>query len=277
LWRSDDSGSAWRPVAGQGIKGNVLLLAVSPIHTDTLFAAGYRELWKSLDGGRRWLAIPGPRTAGRITALLALPSGALLAGTDNGLYRTATVGKTREIWKPVLLGGGASRVEFLQRSEKAIAAVTSAGAFVGEDTEARWRACGPMPESAAWYGLAVDPTADRIALAATSKGLYRSTDGCTSWTPVRDGLDAGTVSHVLFHPSERGVVFASQYGGLVRSADSGVHWQPVDAGGRHGIWPSALLILSAAPEHLFALLPRRGVLSCGIGPDVASAHGSSGR
>jgi photosystem II stability/assembly factor-like uncharacterized protein len=278
LWRSDDQGLTWRPVAGQGIRGNILLLAVSPSHSDTVFAAGYRSLWKSSDGGRKWVEIPGPRGAGRITALLAVPSGALLAGTDSGLYRASGRGMTSGIWKPVLLAGGASRVEFLQRSgAKAIAVVTSAGAFVGEDTEEGWRACGRLPERAAWYGLAVDPAADGAALAATSRGLFRSTDRCASWTPVRAGLDGGTVSYVLFHPTEPGVAFASQYGELVHSTDSGVHWQLVDVGGRHRFWPSALLILPAAPERLFALLPRRGVRSCGIGPDVASAHGPSGR
>jgi hypothetical protein len=176
------------------------------------------------------------------------------------------------------LGGGASRVDFMQRSgEKAIAVVTSAGAFVGEDTELDWKKCGALPESPAWYGLAVDPAAENIALAATSRGLFRSMDRCASWIPVREGLDGGTVSHVLFHPSEPGVVFASQFGGLVRSTDSGVRWQPVDVGGRHRFWPSALLILSAAPERMFALLPRRGVLSFGIGPDVAGSAAGSGR
>jgi photosystem II stability/assembly factor-like uncharacterized protein len=274
LWRSDDSGENWRPVASRGIKGNILVLAVSPNDAEAVFAAGYRSLWKSLDGGRRWVEIPAPRGVSRITELLALPSGTLLAGTDGGLYRE----QARGVWKPVLLDGGVSRVELLQRSgEKDIAVVTSAGAFVGEDTENGWRACGALPENAAWYGLAVDPTGDRVALGATSKGLFRSTDGCASWSPVRSGLDGGTVSHVLFHPTEPGVALASQDGGLVQSIDSGVHWQPVDAGGRHGFWPSAILILSAAPEHLFALLPRRGVLTCSIGPDVASARGQSGR
>jgi photosystem II stability/assembly factor-like uncharacterized protein len=278
LWRSDDSGVTWRPVAAQGISGNVLVLAVSPNRANTVFAAGYRSLWKSSDGGSKWTGIPGPRAAGRITALLPLLNGALLAGTDTGLYWAAPGGNTTGNWKPVLLGGGASRVESLQLSgEKAIAVITSAGAYVGENTETAWKACGSLPENATWYSLAVDPGENGIALAATSRGLYRSTDRCASWTPVREGLDGGTVSHVLFHPNQPGVAFASQYGGLVHTSDSGVHWQPVDVGGRHRFWPSALLILSAAPERLFALLPRRGVLLCSIGPDVQIVHSPGGR
>ena len=274
LWRSEDSGVTWQPVAGAGIKGSVLVLTASPNHAGTLYAAGYREIWKSIDGGRKWIEVPGPRGAGRIAGLLDLPSGEVLAGTDTGLYRQS--GKAP--WNPVLLGGGASRVESLQRSgEKDVAAITSAGAFLSHDIAQSWKTCGALPGGASWYGLAVDSHADNVALAATSMGLFRSTDRCASWTPVREGLDGGTVSQILFHPTEPGVVFASQYGRLVRSADSGAHWQPVDFGGRHRFWPSRLLILPAAPEHLFALLPRRGVLTCSIGPDVDSVHGSSGR
>jgi photosystem II stability/assembly factor-like uncharacterized protein len=274
LWRSEDSGVTWQPLAGAGIKGSILVLTASPNHAGTLYAAGYRAIWKSVDGGRKWVEVPGPRGVGRIAGLLDLPSGEVLAGTDAGLFRQS--GKAP--WKPVLLAGGASRVESLQRSsEKDVAAITSAGAFLSQDAVQDWKTCGALPSGASWYGLAVDPHADNTALAATSMGLFRSTDHCASWTPVREGLDGGTVSQILFHPTEPGVVFASQYGGLVRSADSGAHWQPVNVGGRHRFWPSRLLILPAAPEHLFALLPRRGVLTWSIGPDVDSVHGSSGR
>jgi len=276
LWRSDDAELNWRPVAGQGIRGNILTLTALPGHAGTVFAAGYREIWKSVDGGRRWIEIPGPRGASRITTLLGLRSGTLLAGTDAGLSRRSAQG----VWKPVLLGGGASRVVFVQASgEKAAAVVTAAGAFVSQDTEQNgWTACGALPEQAEWYGLAVDPGGSGTALAATSRGMFRSTDQCASWTPVREGLEGGTVSHVVFHPSERGVVFASQFGDIVRSSDGGEHWQSVDAGGRHRFWPSALLILSAAPGRMYALIPRRGVLSFGIGPQVAtSAASPSGR
>ena len=239
-----------------------------------MFAAGYRSLWKSVDGGRRWLEIPAPRAAGRITSLLALSSGALLAGTDSGIFQRSEKG----VWKAVLPGGGASHVEFMQRSgERTIAAVTAAGAYVSEDTGANWRACAALPERAEWYGLAVDPGDGGTALAATSRGLFRSTDRCGSWVPVREGLDAGTVSHVVFHPAEKGVALASQFGGLIRSTDSGVHWQAVDTGSARRFWPSELVILSAAPERVFALLPRRGVLSCGIGAGVASSSTVSGR
>ena len=271
LWRSDDLGATWIPFAARGIGGNILALAVAPNHPETVFAAGYRTLWKSAAG--RSTVIPGPHTAGRTTALLALSPERLLAGTDNGLFERSPKG----VWKMVLLAGGASRVDLLQRSgERGIAAVTSAGAFVSEDTGATWKTCGLLPELAQWYALAMEPSGNGTALAATSRGLFRSTDHCASWSAVH-GVESGTVSFVVFHPTETGVAFASQYGGIVSSADGGVHWQPVDVGERHGSWPSTLLVLAAAPERLFALQPRRGVMYCSVGRNVAATRGSGGR
>jgi len=272
LWRSDDLGDTWTPLAARGIGGNILALAVAPNHPETVYAAGYGTLWKSSAGGR-WIVIPGAHLAGRTTTLLALSPERLLAGTTNGLFERSAKGA----WKLVLLAGGASRVDLLQRSgEKAIAAVTSAGAFVSEDTGETWKSCGPLPELAQWYALAVNPVEDGTALAATSRGLFRSADHCASWAPVQ-GVESGTVSLVVFHPTEPGVAFASQYGGIVSSTDGGVHWQPVDVGERHGSWPSSLLVLATAPERLFALQPRRGVMYCSIGRNVAATRGTGGR
>ena len=272
LWRSDNLGETWTPLAARGIGGNILALAVAPNHPDTVYAAGYRTLWKSAPAGR-WIVIPGPHTTARTTALLALSPERLLAGTANGLFERSPKG----VWKSVLLAGGASRVDLLQRSgEKGVAAVTSAGAFVSEDTGGTWRACGPLPRSAQWYALAVDPSGNGTALAATSLGLFRSVDHCAAWSAVH-GVEGGTVSLVLFHPTEPGVAYASQFGGIVSSADGGVHWQPVDVGERHGSWPSTLLVLSAAPERLFALQPRRGVMYCSIGRNAAATSGNGGR
>jgi photosystem II stability/assembly factor-like uncharacterized protein len=112
-----------------------------------------------------------------------------------------------------------------------------------------------------------------VALAATSEGMFRSTDRCGSWTKVSQGLLADTVSVVLFHPTRTGEAFASQGGHVLRSDDAGLHWFPLNDEGRGASWPSALLVLPAAPERLFALFPRRGIFSSTVeGPLPPTAH-----
>jgi hypothetical protein len=91
--------------------------------------------------------------------------------------------------------------------------------------------------------------------------MFRSTDDCKSWARIAGGLQAATVSLVLFHPTRAGEAFASQDGLIFQSLDGGQHWAPVDEQNEGGSWPSALLVLPEAPSRLFALLPRRGVAS----------------
>ncbi|MCS6805254.1 MAG: pre-peptidase C-terminal domain-containing protein [Acidobacteriota bacterium] len=62
--------------------------------------------------------------------------------------------------------------------------------------------------------LAVDPTNPDVAYASTEvNGIYKTTDGGTSWKPISDGLP-GLFSHrtyqplLLHHPTESGVVYA---------------------------------------------------------------------
>jgi hypothetical protein len=117
---------------------------------------------------------------------------------------------------------------------------------------------------AVWYGLTLDFDRAGGSLAATSRGLFRSTDGCVSWQPVRGGLDQGTVSAAVFHPRHPGEALASQYGRIFLTIDGGQSWRPFDDKGRNGAYPSALLVLPEAPQLLFALFPRRGILSISI-------------
>jgi len=112
-------------------------------------------------------------------------------------------------------------------------------------------------------------------LAATPAGLFRSVDGCRTWSQVHAGLDTQTVSLVLFHPTRAGEAFVSQGGRIFVSTDGGQRWQPIDdeAGGNAG--PASLIILSAAPDTLFALFPRRGVYTTGIGMWAAATEKTS--
>jgi len=156
-----------------------------------------------------------------------------------------------------------------------VAALSAHGAFASRDSGATWKTCGQPAPSAVWYGLAFDSGGTHgangatTALAATSTGLFRSADGCLSWVKATEPLNSAggnssegsTVNLVLFHPAHAGEAFAAEGGMVYRSTDQGQHWQPMDDEGRGFSWPSSLFILPEYPDRLFALFPRRGVLS----------------
>ncbi|MGA2711687.1 MAG: hypothetical protein ABSG41_01170 [Bryobacteraceae bacterium] len=259
IYRTDNYGLRWQRSAGEPGQDIRLLTAV-PDQPGTLFAAGYHGLFKSNDGGKTW---NGKTTlsasAGRLTSLLALAHNVLLAGTDQGLFRsTDGIG-----WQ--LAAGNTGGINALERSgENTISAMSAHGTFASTDAGVTWKACAQPAAGTIWYGLAFDGGAvagdERTALAATSMGLFRSTDGCLSWVKAT-GLLPETVSIVLFHPTHEGEAYAAQGGRVFRSTDRGQNWFPLDDEGRGLSWPASLFILPEAPDRLFALFPRRGVLS----------------
>ncbi len=267
LYRTDNFGLRWQRAPNEPGQ-DVRLLTAAPDQPGTLFAAGYHALYRSSDGGKTWNGKASfSAGVGHMTTLLALAHGILLAGTNEGLFRsTDGVG-----WQ--LASGVNGAVSSLQRSgDRTVAAVSTRGAFASRDAGATWRACGEPSPSTVWYGVAFDGDAADAgtALAATASGLFSSTDGCLTWSKAT-GLQADTVNIVLFHPTHAGEAFATQGGQVYRSMDRGQHWIQLDDEGRGRSWPSSLFILPESPERLFALFPRRGVLSSSIDADETPA------
>lgn len=254
VYRSNNYGLRW---VHNGIPqgDQLLLMSAAPDDPKVLFAAGYHSLMESLDNGKTWVA-KKPPAGSRISALLTISDKHVLVATDRGLFRT-TDGVT---WIQSALG---QIVSLQGAGKKTFSALTAHGALASADGVS-WKQCGQMLSPAEWYGVDFDSAPAHTALAATSAGLYRSTDGCASWSPVGGGLRSETVSLVLFHPTHPGEAFASQGGHVFRSTNGGQTWFPLDDDAQGNSGPSSLVVLPAAPDLLFALFPRRGVFSTSI-------------
>ena len=260
-YRTEDLAARW--VHAGGPAGDELVqMAPAPDDPKRLYAAGYHGLYESRDGGIHWIARKTPVEGAPVVALMPMPGGVILAGTASGVFRSAD----GMAW--TLMAGGS--IQSFQRSaENVVAAMTGTGAMFSVDNGVAWKNCGDAGPKGSWYGLSFDMraaegTAD-VALAATPAGLFRSTDSCRTWTQVHAGLGTQTASLVLFHPTRQGEAFVSQGGRIFVSTDGGQRWQPIDDGTGGNAGPSSLIVLSAAPDTLFALFPRRGVYTTGIG------------
>jgi photosystem II stability/assembly factor-like uncharacterized protein len=253
VYRTDNLGLRWQ-VGGTGGQGReIRLVTAAPDQPMTIYAANFHELMKSADGGKSWTEKQAPPPGGRITAILALAHETLLAATAEGLYRSTNGGN----WAHSELPGNIGSIQ--ATGDQLVAAFTPQQAFASADTGVRWITCGEPAPGVVWYGLVFDHGSSQTALAATSAGMFRSANACQSWTRVASGLAAATVSNVLFHPTRAGEAYASQDGRIFHSPDGGQNWLSIDDAADDKTWPSALLVLPEAPDHLFALLPRRGV------------------
>jgi photosystem II stability/assembly factor-like uncharacterized protein len=260
VYRSETLGLRWvHAAAPEG--DQILEMSAAPKSPQTVFGATYHGLIASEDGGKTWKPRKGP-PGDRITALLAISDKTVLAGTSSGIFRTIDGAN----W----VQSGLEGTVLLHRSgPNMISALTAHGALASGDEGATWRTCGTTPaagsdRNSVWYAVDFDAASPQTALAATSAGLFRSTDGCASWSPVLSGLRAQTAGLVIFHPVRSGEAYASQGGRLFRSTDGGQRWLPLDDGAQGSSGPTSLVVLPASPDRLFALFPRRGVYSISI-------------
>ena len=103
--------------------------------------------------------------------------------------------------------------------------------------DAVWQQAGPSNIGARFTDLAVDPTdADICYAGMAAGGVFRTTDGGSSWTPIFDQGDVITVGDVALDPQapatiyvgtgEANAISLSFFGnGLYRSVDSGTTWE----------------------------------------------------
>jgi photosystem II stability/assembly factor-like uncharacterized protein len=259
VYRTENFGLRWQRAGGEPAGHEIRLMTAAPDQPGTLFAAGYHGLLESRDFGKTWVEKAGPPGDTQLTSLLALPHETLLAATSQGLFRSAGAAGWQAASGPP---GGISSLELSGRDT--VAAVSGHGAFASRDAGVTWRRCGDPAPSTVWYGIAFDAGRTQTALAATSAGLFRSTDDCGTWTRAGGDraaatLTEATVGVVLFHPTRAGEAFVSQDGQIFRSIDGGVHWLPLDDDTAGKVWPVALVVLPELPDRLYALFPRRGV------------------
>ncbi len=290
LFRSDDQGSTWQRITPAALPAdeNILVTAVAPGDPSSVYIATAHGIQKSRDRGLTWKPLRAPPLAERITDFTVLmgkslgePRPVLLAGTPAGLFRSDNDGTT---WtKAVYLRSGQSgplpslvgpQVKLLQRSaQTGTGVVTGTGAFFSTDQGMSWSACPVPVPSAHWYGIALSAGQPGSVWAATSHGLFYSSDRCHTWEAIRGGLSSGdSVTLIYAHPTHPNEMFAAQNGQIFQSTNKGLKWQKMENTDGDGSYASRLLIVPSAPDRLFALLARRGILVHTIGGATLSAE-----
>jgi len=187
--------------------GRVTSLAVDPRNANTVFAgAAAGGVWKSTDGGNNWTPLTDNQVSLAIGSLILDPNNPdiIYAGTGEGYFSY-----------DAYYGAG-----LLKSADGGTSWVNLPGPFV--------RPSGGLVIAS----LAIQYSNSQVILAGSSGGVYRSSDGGTTWSWVLDGF-----SHsVLFDPVNTNVAYASVTGsGVYKSADGGLTWKlsngPVNFGG----------------------------------------------
>jgi len=93
--------------------------------------------------------------------------------------------------------------------------------------------------SAMIFSLAVDPNNSSIVYAATSKGVYKSTDAGTTWGSINVGLPHQLTMKLQINPDNSDIIYLTMWsepgnalwkGGVYKSLNAGASWSEINNG-----------------------------------------------
>jgi len=239
LWRSTDYGSTWEPLFDNEPTSSIGAVAVSPTNPDIIYVgtgAGIIRpdlamgdgVYKSTDAGKTWTnvgladtkmiaqVVIDPTNPDRVfVAALGHPYG---HNAERGIFRTTDGGKT---WEKVLYVDeytSGNDVELDPSNPQIVYACL-------------WRQQQSFREGAEFGGA--------------GGGIFKSTDGGTTWTRITDGLPDVIEANLGIAPSSPSLIYAMVAGvspagapvrggpttgvvGFYKSTDAGGHWMAVD-------------------------------------------------
>ncbi len=239
VWKTTDYGRTWFPIFDGQSTGSIGTITVAPSNPDIIYVGSGEGLhrpdlstgngiYKSTDAGKTWMhlglqngqQIPkiavDPKNPDRIfVAVLGHPYG---PNEERGIYRSTNGGKTFEkiLYKDENTGGDDVTID--PHDPNIIFAT------LWESREGPW-------ENGAWSG--------------TGGGIYKSTDGGTTWKKLSKGLPENLVqAHIAIAPSSSSIIYVAigttepnDYGtgkgmGIYRSDNGGENWKKISDDGR---------------------------------------------
>jgi photosystem II stability/assembly factor-like uncharacterized protein len=226
------------------VTGRITGIAIHPSLPSTMYISAARGgVWKTVDDGASWTPTSDNEISLAMGALGMAPSApdTLYAGTGEGnifyLVTTSPLNSLNESYQ----GSGLLKT-------------TNGGN--------NWALQGQTEFSgAAFYAIAVHPTDPDNAYAATSRGVYRTTNGAT-WALVGGGLPtiSGSIiaaTDVIFDPTDGNKAWAAFWGAGIyecsNAAAASPTWSLVNGAPTTNLSRISLAISPSSPSTLFAL------------------------
>jgi BNR/Asp-box repeat len=257
---SDGKREDWQ-VSGPHFAGwEMYHLKGSPVDQDVIYASqssGWfgQIVQRSRDGGKTWEPVGNKFAYDGV------------AGTHQWYDGTPHPWEFKRVWhlEPSLTD-----------PETVYAGVEDAGLFKSTDGAVNWEEMSGLRKhttGSAWqpgagglclHTIILDPSdAQRMYIAISAAGAFRTDDGGATWKPINKGLyskyipdptaEVGhCVHHIAMHPSRPGVLFMQKHWDVMRSNDAGDNWHEV-SGNLPTDFGFAIDVHAHEPETLYVV------------------------
>lgn len=274
IFISDDGGVTWRqPAVFDYIQTAPFAILQDRANPQVIYAATNVGILRSMDRGERWTKIDAPQPAAALGAARRSTRGAragrgqtkavtasspkgpvmvaissrvsvlaridgerngILAGTDNGLFRSFDVSKG---WEKLDFGSGLDAqvtAVFVNPAdpERIWVGTARSGLIVSHDAGKTWGRVDGIPSSMPIMSVAGSPVdASRIIVGSTQT-LYLSVDKGKTFERRGGNLPLGKFTSILFNPRNPSEVYVGSAlesdGGIFHSIDGGRNWARID-------------------------------------------------
>jgi photosystem II stability/assembly factor-like uncharacterized protein len=289
VFKSTNAGSSWTAVDNGLTDSPVKALVIDPTTSGTLYAGTFfdggppgRGVFKTTDGGTTWSTVNGGLTNLSVRALAIDPATPtrLYAGTDGGgMFRSTNAGAD---WSPVNSGLSTLFVRSLAIDPKTpttLYAGTSAsftgvggGVFKSANEGVTWSSIGLTGRNI--LALAIDPETPSRLYAAGPSGVFKSTDGGTTWNDASTGLTERYSVALAIDPGDPDTLFVgTDGGGVSQSTNAATSWSADNAGLTNlRVWALAIDAVSTLYAGTFAgVFQLARVPEPPAGPSLSSA------
>ena len=242
VFKSYDAGETWEPASAglpRDAGGHVTALAVDPVRRTTLWA-GTRGfgVWKSTDAGASWSRslLPEAFAAKNVVSLAVDPRtpDVVYAGTEDGLFKTTNGGA---FWNATASGlpppvWVTSLAVDPSRTNIVYAGHLFDGVFKSTDAGESWAESGRgIAGNSGATALEIHPRQTATVFAGIFRGVARSNDRGSNWSPAAFLADQDRILDLAVHPRTPKTAFAGAFlSGAWRSDDGGAGWSPINAG-----------------------------------------------
>lgn len=262
--RSTDAGVTWneeptKPGSPDFFDG-VRLLGVSPTGQIWMFTA-YGKLQISYDNGRNWQPVA---SMNYMTDLAFTNSGDIYTATGDVVYR----GRSTGAWSRTNIAVGKSILSLAAADDDEVQTGSlSYGFMVSRNNGDTWlnRSFG-LPQ----FVSSILPESDDHVLVGTNAGVFRTTDGGTSWKQISPEITPTIFIYALVKSSS-GALYAGTFGeGIYWSTNGGASWSARSS----GLGNLFVKGMSVAPDGMLYTATNGGVFRSG--DDGASWSAASG-